>query len=228
VIAGRVDRGAILLRMLGRLVLAGLLAAGAYRVLAGYPRAGARYRHLSRREVAFLHAAGDAAFPRGGPIPASGSDADVAGYADRWLGASRPRIRVLVRLLFFLVEHATLLFPAPGWGGWRRFTSLSPAQRIAVLDGWRRSRYFPRRLVFTSLRAILTMGYFAHPPVLRQLRLAPLAIPTPVCEADLLYPPVGQLPEAIRYTAADLTPPSDGTPVDLAGPLHPAFAEEPP
>ena len=211
--------------MLGRLLLAGLLVAAAVRIFKGYPRGGARYRHLSRREVAFLNAAGDATFPRGGAIPASGSDADVAGYTDRWLAASRPRIRVLLHLLFFLVEHATLLFPAPGWGGWRRFTSLSPEQRIAVLDGWRTSRHFPRRLVFTSLRAVLTMAWFAHPPVMRQLRVAPLAIPTPVCEADLLYPPIGRSPDAIRYTPADLTPPSDGTPLDLDGPLHPAWAE---
>ena len=211
--------------MLGWLLLAGLVVAAVARIFKGYPRAGARYRHLSRREVAFLNAAGDAAFPRGGPIPASGSDADVAGYTDRWLAASRPRIRALMHLLFFLVEHATLVFPAPGWGGWRRFTSLTPQQRIAALDGWRESRYFPRRLVFTSLRAVLTMAWFAHPPVMRQLRVAPLAIPTPVCEADLLYPPIGRSPDAIRWTPADLTPPSDGTPLDLDGPLHPGWAE---
>jgi hypothetical protein len=214
--------------MLGWLLLAGLLVAAAARLFAGYPRGGARYRHLSRREVAFLNAAGDATFPRGGAIPASGSDADVSGYTDRWLSVSRPRIRVLMHLLFFLVEHATLVFPAPGWGGWRRFTSLSPAQRIEALDDWRRSRYFPRRLVFTSLRAVLTMAWFAHPPVMRQLRVAPLDIPTPVCEADLLYPPIGRPPDAIRFTAADLTAPSDGTPVDLDGPLHPAWAERTP
>jgi hypothetical protein len=213
--------------MFGRLVLAAVLAAVVARVLLGYPRGGARYRHLSRRQVAFLNAAGDAIFPRGGAIPASGSDADVAGYTDRWLAVSRLRIRVLMHLLFFLVEHATLVFPAPGWGGWRRFSSLSPEQRIAVLEAWRTSRYFPRRLVFTSLRAVLTMAWFAHPPVMRQLRVAPLAIATPVCEADLLYPPIGRPLDAIRYGPADLTPPSDGTPLDLDGPLHPAWAERP-
>jgi hypothetical protein len=211
--------------MLGWIVLAAGAAAGVRRIFGGYPPAGARYRHLSRREVAFLHAAGDATFPRGGAIAASGSDADVAGYTDRWLAVSQARIRTLMRSLFFLVEHATLVFPAPGWGGWRRFSSLSHAQRILALDGWRTSRHFARRAVFIALRAILTMGYFAHPPVLRQLRLAPLAIQTPVCEADLLYPPVGRPHDAIRYTPADLTPPSDGTPVDLDGPLHPAWSE---
>ena len=206
-------------------VVAVLAALALRRIFGGYPPAGARYLYLSRREVAFLNAAGDTTFPRGGGIPASGSDADVAGYTDRWLALLPSRIRWQMRGLFLLVEHGTLLSPAPGWAGWRRFSSLSHAQRIAALDGWRTSRHFPRRALFIALRAILTMGYFAHPPVLRALRLAPLAIPTPVCEADLLYPPVGRPREEIRFGPADLTPPSDGTPVDLDGPLHPAWAE---
>jgi hypothetical protein len=130
-----------------------------------------------------------------------------------------------VRLLFFLVEHATIVFPAPGGlSGMRRFSSLSEAQRVAALDGWQRSRLFPRRLVFTSLRAIATMGYFSSPAVLRALDLAPRAIPTPVCEADLLYPRIGAHPDTIRKTRADLTPPSDGTPLPSDAPLHPCYA----
>ena len=76
----------------------------------------------------------------------------------------------------------------------------------------------------TSLRALITMGYFAHPPLLRQLRLAPLAVETPVCEADLLYPPIGAAPSDIVHTTDDLTPPSDGTPIDIDGPLHPRYS----
>ena len=79
------------------------------------------------------------------------------------MAAAHPRIRLLMHLLFFLIEHATLFFPAPGRGGRRRFSSLALEQRAAVLEGWRTSRLFPRRLVFASLRAILTMGYFALP-----------------------------------------------------------------
>jgi hypothetical protein len=68
------------------------------------------------------------------------------------------------------------------------------------------------------------MGYFAHPPVLRQLRVAPFAIDSPVCEADLLFPPIGKLPADIRYTREDLSSPS-GVPLTDADPLHPDFAE---
>jgi hypothetical protein len=205
-----------------------LLAALGYalaRVFAGHPAPAQPLHVLAPREAAFLDAAADALFPAGGPVPPSGREAGVALYADRWLAVVPTHIRVLVRLLLFLVEHATLVFPAPGGlAGMRRFSSLSEAQRVAALDGWQRSRLFPRRLVFTSLRAIATMGYFASPAVLRALDLAPRAIPTPVCEADLLFPRVGEPSSAIRRTRADLTPPSDGTPLPLDAPLHPAFA----
>jgi hypothetical protein len=130
-----------------------------------------------------------------------------------------------MHLLFFLVEHATLFFPAPGRGGMRRFSALGTEQRTAVLEGWRKSRLFPRRLVFASLRAILTMGYFAFPAVLRELRLAPYEIRTPVCEADLLYPRVGAPRRSVPFSRADLTPPSDGTPIALDAPLHPDYRE---
>lgn len=211
--------------MLGWVLIGAGLAYAAGRIFAGYPRPGAEFRHLAGRDVAFLNAAAEATFPAGGAIPSSGGEARTAIYTDRWLSVLPRRTKTLMRLLFFLMEHGTLILPAPGWGGWRRFTSLSPGQQVANLEAWRRSRLPPRRLAFVSLRAILTMAYFAHPPVLRQLRVAPLRLDRPVCEADLLWPPIGKGPEAIRFSRDDLTPPSDGRPVDLDGPLHPAYAE---
>jgi hypothetical protein len=208
-----------------RLALALALAYAIWRTCLGYPRPRRKHRALLRSEVAFLAAAAEAAFPPGGDIPPSGLDADVPGYTDRLLAATHPRMRWLMHLLFFLVEHATLFFPAPGRGGRRRFSALSAEQRAAALEGWRTSRLFARRLVFASLRAVLAMGYFSHPPVLRQLGLAPYAIVTPVCEADLWYPRVGAPRASIALTPADLTPPSDGTPIPLDAPLHPDYRE---
>lgn len=194
-----------------------------WRVALGYPRPSRRFQALSRCEAAFLAGAAEATFPAGGEIPPSGLEADLSGYSDRLLMAAHPRVRLLMHLLFFLVEHATLFFPAPGRRGRRRFSALDVEQRAAVLEGWRTSRLFPCRLVFASLRAILTMGYFAFPPVLRQLGLAPYEIRTPVCEADLMYPRIGASRSSIRLSRADLTPPSDGTPIPLDAPLHPDY-----
>ena len=208
------------------LVLAALLSAVLLRVSWGYPRPACRYRCLMPGEAAFLASAAEAMFPPGGAISYSGSDADLPGYLDRLMVASHPRIRLLMHLLFFLVEHATLLFAAPGSWGRRRFSSLTPEQQVAALDGWGESSLFARRLVFNSLRATLTLGYFAYPPVLRELSLAPYAIETPIVEADLYYPPIGESRRAIRETREDLTQPVAAAPLALDAPLAPGYAED--
>jgi hypothetical protein len=209
--------------MLVWLLAAVALGYAVSRTALGYPRPTRAFHSLFRYEEAFLAGAAEATFPPGGEIPPSGLEAEVAAYTDRLLTASHPRMRSLMHLLFFLVEHATIFFPAPGPRGWRRFSSLTADQRAEVLEGWRTSRLFPRRLVFASLRAILTMGYFAFPPVLRQLGLAPYEMSTPVCEADLWYPRIGASRSSLRLTRADLTPPSEGKPIPLDAPLHPAY-----
>jgi hypothetical protein len=210
---------ASLLALAALLAAGALLGAGAARFWLGYPPAP-RCRALARREAAFLDAAAEAMFPPGGPLP-SGRAAGVTASLDGYLALVPTRMRRLMRLLFVLVEHATLVFPAPPPRGRRRFSSLALDQRTAALDGWRTSPLFPRRLVFTSLRALLTNGYVADPAVLAALGLTPYAVETPVVEADLLYPPIGQPRSAIRHRA--VTAPSDGRPFApnaprLAGP----------
>jgi len=60
---------------------------------------------------------------------------------------------------------------------------------------------------------------------LRAIGLAPLAIETPVVDADLLYPPIGQPKSAIRFGVADRDRPVPDSPLDPHGPLDPAWAE---
>jgi hypothetical protein len=206
------------------LVLAGVgLAWAGVRIFSGYPHPPAPLQVLARREYATLAASALAMFPQGGAVPPSGVDAGIPEFVDRYLVTSSPRIRRLMRLLFFLIEHASLFFPAGGRGGLRRFSALSFEQQSAYLQSWERSRLYPRRIVFLSLRAILSMGYFADPAVLQALGLAPRAIETPVCEADLLWPRIGESPESLRPTRDDVTPPSDGTPLGTHGPIHPDY-----
>jgi len=212
---------------LGWLLAIALLGGAGLRCCAGYPRPGASARVLSRAEWATLDAVAEALFPPGGAVPVSGGEAGVAAYVDRLVDAAQARQRWLMRALFFLIEHGTLLFPAPGGvSGLRRFSSLDAAQRVAVIEGWRRSGLFLRRLVFTSLRAICTLGYFSDPDVLRALRLAPYAIETPIVEADLWYPRVGESRESVALTRADLSPPDAKPPLRPDDPRAPGHAEE--
>lgn len=197
------------------LLLAAAAAWAVRRFASGYPAPPVATRALSAREWATVAAAADATFPPGGDIPPSGTDAEVPLHVDHFVGAQQASTRLLMRLLFVLVEHATLLFPASGAGGRRRFSSLSPAQRVEVLDGWRTSGLYPRRLVFQSLRAIIGMGYFADLEVMRLLGLLPRRIPRRVCEADLLWGRIGEPSASSRFTAADALPPA---PVEPLGP----------
>ncbi|HEY5658228.1 MAG TPA: gluconate 2-dehydrogenase subunit 3 family protein [Myxococcota bacterium] len=200
--------------MLAALLLGWALA----RVGLGYPPRDDGCRRLRRAERALLASVAEAVFPPGGAIACSGLDAGIPRYVDGLIARTPPRPRRLMRLLFLLFEHATLVFPAPGGlRGRRRFSSLDLAQRIALLEAWAASRSPARRLVFGSLRAIVTLGYFAHPPVLQQLGLAPWVIAPPVVEADLLYPRVGAHPDAIAWTRDDLTPARPVVPLDPGG-----------
>jgi hypothetical protein len=204
--------------MLGWMLAALALGWAVARVCLGYPPASPACPRLRRREQALLVSVAEAVFPAGGAIPCSGLEARIPAYVDGLIARAHPHSRRLMRLLFFCFEHATLVFPAPGLGGRRRFSSLDLERRTAVLEGWAASRGRARCLAFGNLRAIVTLGYFAHPPVLRQLGLAPWAIDTPVCEADLLYPRVGSHPDSIAWTRADLTPSRAAVPLDCAGP----------
>lgn len=160
-------------------LLAALLGWLGARVLLGYPRRPPGLTWLSGREHAVVAAAASAVFPPGGAVAPSGRDARVPEHVDRFLGAQARPNRILMRLLFLLVEQATLVFPAPGRGGRRRFSALDPGQRVAYLRGWEASAVLARRLVFASLRAILTMAYFASPAVLEAVGLATAAVPPP-------------------------------------------------
>lgn len=216
--------------MITQAVVAIALVAAVYvglRLFGRYPRPETPYEYISAGEAHFLQRAAEAMFPSGGAIPLSGADADLPGFADRYLASLHPRVRMQIHLLLTFFEQATIFFPAPGRGGHRRFSGLALEQRIEVLHAWSESQSFLRSLVFTALRAVLTMGYLGHPVPMRHLRLAPLDFESPVLEVDLLYPPIGKGPESIRYTRADLTPPSDGTPLDPHGPFHPDYHREP-
>jgi hypothetical protein len=150
-------------------------------IVAGYPPARlARGALLSRKEQAIVSACADALFPPGGPIPLSGTDAGLLAYVDTYVRRLPPLARVLVRLLFHSVEHGPWIFgPRPA-----RFTRLRPEERVAVLRAMARSRMYFRRLSCLSLRAMMTMGYLAHPEVARTMRM--VADPTPFDTARAL------------------------------------------
>ncbi len=184
-----------------------------WRFLLGYPKTD--HRMLRGGEAAFLQAAAESFFPPDEGMPISGAEADLPGYADEYLLALPSRQRGLLRALFLLFEHATLLWPAPGARGFRRFSGLSERQRLAVLRGWQTSRFGLRRMCFSALKAVLILGYVGHPRCLEALDLSPWEIESPIREADLLYAPIGKGPDEIPYRPSDLSEPGPAPPLRM-------------
>lgn len=207
-------------------LLVSLLLAVAFvtwRLRIGYPPTS--HAVIGRGDAAFLAAAAETLFPSpDGPL-LDGRDADLPGYADRYLAALPVRQRRLIRALFVLFEQATLVFPARGVGAFRRFSSMTPDQRRAYLESWARSRLYLRRMALNALKAVMIMGYVGRDENLRALGLEPFEIAPVVCEADLLYPPIGQSRSAIRLTRADVNADAPRVPLRAAGSAAAAAGE---
>ena len=195
------------------IVLIGVGVLGLRRGFHGYPATGSKFVVLAPREEAFLQAAAETLFPPHEGLPISGGQADLPGYADRYLAVLPRRQRTLIRALFVLFEHGTLLWPGQGKGGFKRFSALSPEQRLAVLRDWQSSSLSVRRLCLAALKAILILGYVGHPESLDALGLAPWKIEPPRVEADFLYPPIGGRRDSTSTTGTPLRSPPSAPPL---------------
>ncbi len=195
-----------------------VIAVVCIRLFVGVPRPARPSRFVSNRELAFLDAAADTLLPAiDDGLARPGATAELADFVDRYVGALPPRQRTLIRLMLVFFEQSTLFFPARGPGGFRRFSKLSVEQRHRVLEAWASSRWAVRRSFFTALRAFVVMGVLGHEDNLRALGLAPWAVESPVIEADLLYPPIGEPSASIRLTEDDLAGVRDTRPLRDAG-----------
>ncbi|MEM9176596.1 MAG: gluconate 2-dehydrogenase subunit 3 family protein [Myxococcota bacterium] len=189
----------------------------------GYAPAPAGLAVLHRGEAAFVYAVAEVLFPAGGGMALSGAEAGVAHAVDRHLAALPRAQRIQIRLLFHLIEHLTLLLPGHEPGGRQRFSSLSAAARVDLLERLANHRRSLIRLLFTALRSVFVLAYLGHPGNLEGLGLAPFEIDPVVTDAEVLFPRVGALPSSIPWDATDRTEPVC-TPLDPEGPRHPAYA----
>ena len=140
----------------------------------GYPPPSlARAQVLGAKEQAIVAACADALFPPGGPIPVSGTEAGLVAYLDAYIGGLPGTPRLLGRLLFQSIEHAPWIF-----GPRRvRFTRLRPEERIEALRAMYESPLYFRRVSALSMRAMMTMGYLAHPRVAEAMGVVADAAP---------------------------------------------------
>lgn len=194
------------------------------RFVSGYKPAPQGLGVLHRGEVQFVHATAEVLFPGGAGLSVSGTDAHLPHYVDRHLCALPRKQRFQIRALFMLWEHITLVFPGDEPGGRRRFSSLSAASRISILERLSCHSNSLLRTLVMALRAVLVLGYLGHPANLRDLDLAPFEIEGGVSDAELLFPRIGGLVSSIGLTTADRSDPVNLGPLDPHGPRHRAYA----
>lgn len=203
------------------LALAGVLYT---RLVAGYSPAPDGLVVLYRGEAALVEAAAEVLFPAGAGLPVAGIDARLVHYVDRHL-AALPRIkRLQIRALFMFFENLSLVIPGDGPGGRRRFSSLTVASRLSILEKVSNHSNLTARMLFLGLRAELVLGYLGHPANLRELGLAPFEIEHTVSDAELLFPRIGGLVSSIEYELDDRNVGTPRPPLNPHGPRHRAYA----
>jgi len=167
-------------------VATGLAALAVRTAMGGYQPVGHGHRVLSAKEQEIVAACADAFFPPDGPIPVSGSEANLVAYMDDYVDRLPVEQRRLVRLLLHFIEHGPWIFgPKPV-----RFTRLDHAARLEVLDRMRRSPIYFRRIAFLSMRTMLTMGYLADESVAEAMGV--VTDPTPFSGATSRPAPPGE------------------------------------
>ncbi len=78
-----------------------------------------------------------------------------------------PRMRRLIMFLFIFFEFGSPLLLA----GIRRFSKLSPDRRLRALMRWRKSRFYPLKILIDALKAQLSMMYMSHQLVQDYMRV---------------------------------------------------------
>lgn len=117
---------------------------------------------MNKNERLVVAACADTMFPPAGPIPVSGTEAGIATYVDDTFLRGMPwKQRFLIHMLLLFIQLSPLLF-----GPRRsRFTHLSPADRLRVLEDMATSPLRYRRIAFLAILGIMLMGYLDHQPV---------------------------------------------------------------
>lgn len=121
------------------------------------------HRPLPARPAVFLGAPGlatltaafEALLPDGAPFE------EVAADVDAFLATSDPDLGGQLVLALTALEHLG------GFAPWslRRFSRLDRAERLAVIEGWRVSRFGPKRQIADAVRRVALFSWYTRPGV---------------------------------------------------------------
>ena len=125
-----------------------------------------RNKILTNFEANIVSTLGQVMYPREGGIPVDAEQARALEYVERWLAALPLQERVLLRMLFLLIEFSMPVF---GPSRARRFTQATPEAQYEYLTTWETSRIYFRRVSMYGLRSVFALAYFSDEGVREQI-----------------------------------------------------------
>jgi hypothetical protein len=113
-----------------------------------------------RRAIDGIESAGAALFPENDLGAPTWKQVAIVERTLEWMDELEAPQRRLVALLWIAVELGSILLTG------RRFSRLSSDRRAEMVRRWRKSPFFPLKVVGESVKGALSMIYLSHPDVL--------------------------------------------------------------
>lgn len=149
---------------------------------------GVLSRWIDRTFLAGLSAAAEALYPPGDSGAPDGVATDLVARNTAYIRRMPTSTRVQLTALYVALELFTPILAPFG----PRFSRRTPAQRLAVIMGWRHSRVYGLRLLGNAVHAQLQMLYLSHPAVVHFIgEYKPVDYPDDPFRVDIAPVPEG-------------------------------------
>jgi hypothetical protein len=134
------------------------------------PAPDAIYRALGVRELTVLGAIAATLLPPTRRLPVELADTSLLIRVDRFLADGDPLLAAQFRLLL----HGFDRYPQWLSRHFTRFSRLEALGRAEVLESFAGSRLYGKRMVYTTIKAVVCNHYFADPLVMQSLGYKPV------------------------------------------------------
>jgi len=124
---------------------------------------------FSEKDHQVFQALGARLFPRDSRFSVSGADVVFAPAIERYFAEVSPTLTNNIKRALFAFNRGAHLSRLTH----RAFTNLEPTEQDEYIRAWAESSFYPRRVLFTALKMILTMVYTSHPEVERAIGYRP-------------------------------------------------------
>ncbi len=114
-----------------------------------------------------VRAIADTIIPPGGAFDVDPKAVDPVLLLDNYIDSLSALQLKAIRAIISTIEYAPMVTRL------RRFTKMSPGQRLRYLQGWENSRIFSKRNIFLLLKMLIMMSYYSDDAVAEAIQYHP-------------------------------------------------------